>query len=618
MSLDGVQLHLVDSVDEAANMMRWLGTLRSHRIGYDTETTGLSPETDRVRLVQISDDHTAWAIPFERWGGVVEELVHKWDGEYDMHNAPYDRRMTAVEGIEIPIHKIHDTRLMGHVLEPTESTALKNQASRHIDSRAALLQRKLDDLFSKNYWDWSTVPIVAEGDAAIYWQYGCLDPILTYQLRDYHYPRVQAIAPQAYDLELAVAWVIERMERRGAKIDRDFTQENSELFLQYVDQSTKWCIDNYGVKPGTNKDIIDILVRETGYEFQQRTDSGALSLDKNVLDDVIRKTGHPLAETVLTRRRIQKLQSTYLRRFLEYSEYDGFLHPHINSIGGSSKKKGTSEGLYGVRTARNSMDTPNLQQLPRKSESNPPAIVVRNCIVARDDDHDLLMCDFDQIEMRVLAFLSQDPGLIGAFHQPDDFFTTLARDMYRDPDLLKKDPRRQLMKNAGYAVSYGAGPEKFGLTAGISTEDAFVFMNQLHAKYPGIKWMQNEVERISRERKTTEGISYVRSPLTGRLHVADDNRNYALVNYLIQGTAAEILKIKLLELDAAGLGQFMILPVHDEVILDVPRTEQPWVIDSLRGIMNDTTLFASANVPITASVAMGKRWGEKQDLELAA
>ncbi len=96
-----------------------------------------------------------------------------------------------------------------------------------------------------------------------------------------------------------------------------------------------------------------------------------------------------------------------------------------------------------------------------------------------------------------------------------------------------------------------------------------------------------------------------------RRHVADDGREYALLNYLIQGSAAEILKMKLLELDAAGLGEYMILPVHDEVIFDVPIAEQEAAIKTIRDVMNDDTL---CSVPITAGVARGLRWGEKEDI----
>lgn len=610
MALEGTELHLVDSVDEAGALMRWLGE-RPDQLGaiaLDTESTGLSPERDRVRLVQVSDDQTGWAIPFERWGGVVEEIVRKWTKRYRMHNATFDVSMLDSEGIPIPRHLVDDTRLAGHVLEPTESTALKNQASRHVDARAASLQRALDEFM--NQWTWATVPIEAEGPASIYWQYGALDAILTFQLADIHLTRVQQEAPKAYELELGVSFVVSDMERRGARIDREYTELNSEAFLRFIDESDNWCDYHYGVKPGSSQKVLEILQRETTYEFTVRTKSGALSLDKDVLHDIIRKTQHPLAQTVLSRRQVQKLQSTYLRRFLEYSRWDGFLHPNINSVGGSGKATGAAEGLYGVRTGRMSMDQPNLQQLPRRSEENTLAAVVRNCVIPRED-HVLVMSDFDQIEMRVLAHLAQDEAMRQAFLSDVDFFTSMARNIFQDETIVKKDPRRQTTKNSGYAKAYGAGAAKFALTAGISIEEAQGFLARFDALYPGVRQLQSKVDQVSRQRRAQEGVPYVRSPFTNRRHVADDGREYALLNYLIQGSAAEILKMKLLELDAAGLGEYMILPVHDEVIFDVPSDVEQDVIKTIREVMNDDQL---CSVPITAGVARGQRWGEKEDV----
>jgi DNA polymerase-1 len=400
------------------------------------------------------------------------------------------------------------------------------------------------------------------------------------------------------------------MERRGARIDREYTQARSDEFLQYVKDVERWCVDTYGVKPGANADVVARL-QEFGYTFDKRTASGAYALDKEVLGPI----DHPLAQAVFSRRRVQKLQSTYLRRFLEFSEYDGLLHPHINSIGGTHKKASASEGEYGVRTGRMSMDSPNLQNLPRRSESNPFAEVVRNCVIARDG-HTLLFSDFDQIEMRVFAHLSQDQGMINAFLNAVgrlDFFTIMARQVYGDDTLEKKDPRRQTAKNAGYAKAYGAGPEKFALTAGIPPAEGYAFLDVFDRLYPGVQRFQREVDERATERRLREGDAYVLSPLTRRRHVADPGREYALVNYLIQGMAGEILKMKLLELDAAGLGEYMILPVHDEVIFDVPDPEVPDAIRTIHQVMNDANLLS---VPITAGTAHGQRWGEKKDVTL--
>jgi DNA polymerase-1 len=217
------------------------------------------------------------------------------------------------------------------------------------------------------------------------------------------------------------------------------------------------------------------------------------------------------------------------------------------------------------------------------------------------------MCDFDQIEARMFAHLCGDEGMRAAFAE-GDFFTNLAREIYGDPTIEKKDPRRQLTKNAIYAIAYGSGLRKFCMTAGIEETQGKPFWDALHSKFPGIKTFQRAVDQVAKQRRSVEGQSYVVSPLTGRRHVADEGKEYALVNYLIQGTAAEVLKRKLVELDNAGLGDYMILPVHDEVIFDVPADLVQDVSVTIRDVMEERDLFT---VPLTAGVDIAPRWGMK-------
>lgn len=598
MSLADVHLHLIDSVDDAAELMRWLST--KDRIAVDTETSGLNPERDVVRTVQVGDAHHGWTIPWDRWGGVFEEIVRKYDGSWVGHNSKYDAAMLALScGITLPRSRLDDTRIASHVLHPDRSTALKPLASYYVDPLAANLSRQLDETLRKpGGWTWATVPI----DYEPYWQYAALDTVLTFKLDEIVMPKAKSEAPNAYDLESGVAWVAYGMERLGTRIDRDYAAEHLVKFQRYVEQAEQWCVDTYGVRPGQNASVIEILQRD-GFTFDKTTATGAVSLDKEVLGGI----DHPLAKVVLARRKVQKVASTYLVNFLEMSDGDDLLHPRINTLG--LKQDENYRGGMGVRTGRMSMDTPNLQNLSRQTDGPSPGNVVRNCIVPRPE-HTLLMIDFDQIEARVFAHMTGDQGLIDAF-QEGDFFVNIARDIYRDPTFSKKDPRRQPTKNMLYGRLYGAGNEKMALTAGISVEAASAFNIRFDMLYPGARAFSNLVQRTAQERFNATGDAYVRSPITNRRYTAREDKTYALVNYLVQGTAAEVLKMKMLEMAAAGLDRHMILPVHDEIILDVPDDELGDVMVTARDIMNDDTMF---RVPLTASPSVGKRWGEKMDV----
>jgi len=612
LPLDSAQAHLVDSVDDAAELMRWLSTKK--KIAYDTESTGLDHDTDRPRLAQVGDGRDGWAIPLHRWSGVVEDIVRRYEGEYVMHNLPFDWIMTRHLGITIPRHRCHDTRLKAHVLYSTGPLGLKPLCERYVDSRAGAAQQALETGIGRHGgWTWATVPC----DFEPYWVYGALDPVLTYLLDEKLDPQVQAEAPLSYQLELAVQWVCEDMARRGAHVDRAYTQDLYDRMGTYVAEVADWCTQYYKLKPGSNDAVAQRLIEE-GVHLTKRTGTGRFSVDKDVLADI----AHPLAQAVLGHRQAVKISSTYLRHYLELSQRDGRIHPSINSVGGRNKNPFEQGGEQGVRTGRMSMDGPNLQNVPIRTKEGKK---IRNCFDAAcssacgcGDPHTWIKMDFDQIEMRLFTHLAEDPEMHKLFDGPVDPFLQSTRDIFSDTSIAKDDLRRQHVKNSFYAKLYGAGVEQFARTAGIRDENgdldlpvAQAFLTRLDQLYPGIRSLQRDIETQANVTHQREGESYTRSPLTNRKFVADEYREYALMNYKVQGTAGEILKIKMVEADQAGLGPYMILPVHDEIDLDVPPAVLDDVMTTLRDVMNDASLLS---VPITSTMSIGERWGDVKDV----
>lgn len=588
--LTDVKLHLITCLDDALEFKRWASKTRSV-LCVDTETTGLQVWKDRVRLVQFGDADDGWAMDWNLWRGVAREVIAEYEGDVVFHNAKYDVAMMANDDVVVPWRSVHDTMTMAHLLDPTQSVALKSLTSRLVDSRAAAAQGVLTDAMSANKWTWSTVPI----DFEPYWAYGALDTVLTARLHDILRPQIESTYGQAYELEMATQAVLMNMQRRGIRVDLEYAAQKRTEFELFAQQAREWGVQAHGVSLTSNAQLAKRFT-ELGVQLWKTTPKGAVSMDEEVLLEIITRGGEAgqLATYAHRVRKVTKLASTYFTNFIDLADGD-VLHCNIRPMG--------------ARTGRMSITEPALQTLPRADEDNPLAVSVRNCFVASEGCK-LVMIDFDQIELRLMAHFSGDPTMLSVMHDSSglDPFTQFARLIYRDDAIVKKDPRRQLTKNASYAKMYGAGVAKFSLTAGVSEQEGAEFLALFDQRFPGVVAFQQTVQRVAQQRGHEEGEAYVKSPI-GRRQPCDRGKEYKLVNYLIQGTAGDVLKQKLVALDLAGFGPYMCLPVHDEVVFDFPEEIAAEAGREAAHIMAETQDFRA---PLTVGVdGPYDRWGEK-------
>jgi DNA polymerase-1 len=256
---------------------------------------------------------------------------------------------------------------------------------------------------------------------------------------------------------------------------------------------------------------------------------------------------------------------------------------------------------------------PALQTLPKSDK------VVRKAFIPRDVENEVVLsCDLEQVEFRMMASLSQDPQLAKLFADADaaaaagdpngDTFTYIMRDLYGDPTAVKKDKRRDLIKRYVYSRLYGAGLSKQALSAGVSEVVMKQVADAFNASYPGVEMFTNKVSDIGMRRQRAEGQGYIHTAL-GRRLPCDEGRVYTLVNYLIQGGAAEVFKLDLLKLDAAGLTDMMVVPVHDEIVMSVPKADAEDVARVVQECM--TTRAEQWSVSLLAGKPeMGPNWGE--------
>lgn len=588
--LDGVSLRRVHDTQSAGEFMTWLSQRRA-LLGVDTETAGFNFIVDPVRLIQFGDLDTGWAMDWSRWSGVAIEALSKYEDPLVLHNAPFDSRMIMHNTLrsEIPRwpwERTHDTMTMAHLLDPLRPKGLKSLAALHIDPKAAQAQSMLDDAMTDHKWTWATVPT----DFPYYWIYGAMDPVLTCRMAEKFTPAIRSSYLEPYLLELGTLRVVTNMMLKGAHVDLKYSGTKQKELMSWVRTARQWLAETYKISNPTSAPQVRAALEANGVGVPVKyTKGGGLSLDKSVLEGCDNGTGvlHPIAQYVLAIRRAEKTVAPYFANFLRLADDEDRVHPTIWALG--------------TRTSRMSITEPGLQTLPRKDPT------VRTAFIPTDEDHAILTCDFDQIEARLAAHFAQDDGMVAAF-TGEDFFVGLAQQIFQDLTINKKDPRRQLTKNTVYGKLYGAGVAKMAITAGVPLDQMAPVVEAFDRTFPGVLSLQRAINRAGRDRQAAEGVAYVRTP-TGRRIVADDDKEYTLTNYLIQAHAAEIFKRKLLELDAAGLGDYMILPVHDEVVMDVPMDLADELLLTVPKIMNDHTTY---RVPITASAdLMRDNWGSK-------
>jgi DNA polymerase-1 len=581
---------IVSSVDDAYEFFRWLSN--KSRVAFDTETTSVSlyaPDFS-VRLIQFATVDEAWVIPFQQWSGLVADVFDRFEGEWVAHNSRYDCGALKREDIHVPLEKLDDTMIMLRLAEPTQSAGLKESAGRHVASGVAAAQKELHEAMRKQGWGWDDVPL----DFPAYTFYGAMDGILTARLDQTDVAKRGRASP-VYNMELEVRGACSRMEELGLKVDVELAMKASEELRRQSEEMKARVLDALGLTLTSNDQLGRYFLSqpEARAVMTRTTPSGKASVDKETLEAISRTGGTAarVAVSAIECRKYDKLASTYFDNFVDWADADQLIHPQINTLA--------------ARTGRMSVQEPALQTLPvRNTDSD--AQLVRKCVIPRDDDHVIVSCDAAQIELRLISALSRDPGLIAAFFEADlpggtDFFTTSARDVYRDSTLVKSDGRRGTIKTFWYASAYGAGVEKMAISAGVPVDEMRGVKQGIQDSYPGFYSFMAVNERMARDSGGWIETAY------GRRLPVDEGKEYVATNTRIQGTAADVMKLMIIDLAQAGFDDMMLVPVHDELVFSVPREGVEETCREIERNMERLTDFA---VPLRVEAGYGDTWGD--------
>lgn len=583
--LADVQLNLVESIDDALELKRWLGERRDGVVAFDTESGSLSPWKSELRMVQFGDKRRGFAVPWERWGGVALEILRSYDGQWAAHNGIHDWKFLSVKaGFDVPWERLDDTLTMARIDDPSRANGLKPLGSSLIDRRAVAGQKALDEGMAANKWDWATVPI----DYPPYWIYSALDPVITAHLHDHLAPRVPA---QPYDLERAANRICTKMMMKGLQLDVPYIEK---AILTYEETSEKiraWLKSAHQITSPASSGQIRRAFERLGQECLFWTGTGQPQFTQSTLKfymtDGQNEAVKQLAKYILAVRKADKFPRDYLHKFLNMRDTGDILRMSIN--------------VMGAITSRMSVSEPPLQQLSRDEKT------IRGSIVPRDGMV-LISCDLDQVELRFIADASGDEGLIAAVREADaqgtNVFLVIGREMYGE-QITKADPRYSSLKAFVYARAYGAGPEALAETAGIPLTTVQRIEALFNENFPGMRRLSDELLHNAMAMKRRGERPGVPLP-SGRFIPLKPGQEYAALNYRIQGPAAEYMKRCLVHLDAAGLGDNLLLPIHDEILLEVPEADAEEALKVVESCMTDRENFA---VPVTAGGSiLPERW----------
>lgn len=560
--------------------MRWLGERRP-LLGLDVETSGLSLAQDRIRLAQLGDSERGWAVPWDRYSGIIKEAVESYRGPMVGHHLKFDASFLARGGVRVDWSRAHDTLPMCFLVNSMGPKALKGAAGLYVDRAARNGQAELKEVMARNGWDWGTIPL----EHPTYWGYAAGDPVLTCRLAETLWPRVQPFR-QAYDLELACERVLCEMELRGVRIDVAYCQNQLAVHEDRLEQLLAALAP---LNPNAPHQVAAAL-QSYGLELTKRTKAGKLAVDDDVLRRIIStaEPGSPelqIATLVSEARDVQKLISAFFRNFLTFRNGD-ILHPHFNQLA--------------ARTGRMSVSEPALQQVPKTS-------LVRDAFIPREGNR-ILLCDYDAQEVRLAAHYSHDERLLEALREGRDLHAETAQRVY-DVEVPTR-AQRDVGKTGFFSKSYGAGIPKFAWTVGLPEADAARVFNTLNELYPGLNEGMMSVTRVVRQRAAQAGgkMGFVRLA-DGRHLAVPTDKAYKGWNFLIQGTGASVMKQALVDLDRVGLGEYLTLTVHDEVMLDVPEA----LVEDAARVTTATMQRDDFAVPLTTKSTVVDRWGDPYD-----
>ena len=602
---DSTDYSVVDTRERLESLVEELSA--AEWFAFDTETTALDPlKAELVGLSFSTAPGTGWYVPVAHQEGdqlpleevlpALRPVLESPDVGKAAHNANYDLSVLANHGVKVA-NVDFDTMVAAHLMG-RKAIGLKNLALQVLDVEMEEITELIGT--GRKQVTFDKTPI---DRAAVY---SAKDSDVTGRLRSYFGQQLkqEGIWELFSDVEMALVPVLVDMQRNGIRLDVGSLHEMSRDLAHHLRRVEEAIYDSVGhtVNINSPQQLSDLLFNELQLPKTKRTKTGGYTTDANALEAL--RGAHPVIDGVLEYRQLSKIKSTYVDSLPE------LINPRTDRIHTSYNQTGSSTG-------RISSSDPNLQNIPVRTELGRQ---VRKAFVAENvPQWTLLSADYSQIELRVLAHLSQDSALLEAFNRGEDIHSATGALMYDVPiDDVTADMRR-ISKVLNFGVIYGLSPFGISQQTEFTPDEGQKFIDNYFSKYPGIRDYLDSVKRQVRE------DGYVTTPLGRRRYIPEINASNfnvrqgaerAAVNMPIQGGAADIMKLAMIKvhkrLGDSGLRARLLLQVHDELMFEVPMDE----LDAVTNLVSEEMSTAmEISVPLKVDVKTGPNWGDLEQAE---
>ena len=593
-----------ETVLDAEHLAAWITRLRAAPLAaLDTETDSLDPM--RARIVGISfavqPGEAAYVPTGHDFAGAPDQLpldlvlaaLRPWLEDPLAakvgQNIKYDTHVLANHGIQIQGWQ-HDTMLQSYVVEAHLGHSLEKLAERHLGRKGL----SYEDLCGKgvNQIGFSQVDIERAT------QYSGEDSEMTLQVHQQLYPQLAAnpgMLSVYRDIEMPVSRLLQRIERHGVLIDASLlAQQSQQLAERMVElEHQAYEIAGQPFNMGSPKQIGEILFGRLGLPVKKKTASGAPSTDEEVLQELA--ADYPLPARILAHRSLAKLKGTYTDKLpLMVNPATGRVH--------------TNYAQAVAITGRLSSNDPNLQNIPIRTAEGRR---VREAFIA-PPGHLIVSADYSQIELRIMAHISGDPGLTRAFAAGLDVHKATAAEVFNTPVEAVTTEQRRYAKTINFGLIYGMGAFGLSQSLGIELKAARDYIERYFARFAGVKRYMDETKAAAARTGYVETLFGRRIELPEIRGGNGPRRAGAerqAINAPMQGTAADLIKLAMLAvqgaLDAGAKRTAIVMQVHDELVFEVPHDELDWVRGEVPRLMAGV---ADWSVPLLAEVGVGPNW----------